>query len=97
MAGSPLARKGGPEVDLAAQAASAERRSVDSRRKAGNAAGVGQTDGDSHTTDERDADGRRLLESTPQQADSTEQQRQDSGCRDESAPDGHGSLLDLSG
>jgi hypothetical protein len=61
-AGTFLAQIRGSDVDRAQQEGSAQALRADSQEKAELAAGVGQTDGDNHQTEERDADGRRLWE-----------------------------------
>jgi hypothetical protein len=96
-AGSPLSLAGGTEVDRARQDAVAAERRVQADQKAENAAGIGETDGENHETEERDADGRRLWEEqakakTPasEPAESTDRQSKDTTGQ-------RGNLLDLSG
>jgi hypothetical protein len=60
VAGTSLAQLRGADVDRAQQESSARELRVESDQKAEQAAGIGQTDGDDHQTDERDADGRQL-------------------------------------
>ncbi len=64
-AGSPLSQTHGSEVDRARQDAAAQQRKLHSDQKAEDAAGIGETDGDDHETEDRDADGRRLWEAPP--------------------------------
>src|SRR5215831_2964180 len=52
------------DVDRAEQAASVQEGQKINDTKAEQAAGIGQTDGDEHETEERDADGRRIWERT---------------------------------
>jgi hypothetical protein len=58
----PLAQTQGSDADLAARDVAEQSRQTDTETKAETAAGVGQTDGEEHTSNERDADGRRLWE-----------------------------------
>jgi hypothetical protein len=64
VAGTPLAQKGS-DVERTHHDASAQQRLVRNVERAEAAAGVGETDGENHETNERDADGRRLWEETP--------------------------------
>ncbi len=57
-AGAPLAQTKGSELDRTHQDSAAHQRRVQTEQKAENAAGIGQTDGEDHQSDERDADGR---------------------------------------
>jgi len=58
----PLAQTQGSDADLAARDVAEQSRQTDTDTKAETAAGVGQTDGEEHASNERDADGRRLWE-----------------------------------
>jgi hypothetical protein len=62
LAATPLAQKSG-EVDTAKAEAGNQQRAADANQRADSAAGIGVTQGDSQTS-ERDADGRRLWETT---------------------------------
>lgn len=64
-AGSPLAQTRAGEAERSQQADASQQRQVKSEIKAEAAAGIAQTDGEDHATDERDADGRRLWEEPP--------------------------------
>jgi hypothetical protein len=66
---APLAQTQGSDVDLAAHDMAEQARETDTDTKAENAAGVGQTDGEEHSSNDRDADGRRLWERPPETAD----------------------------
>ncbi len=96
-AGLPVARNHGPEADRATQNARAGQQARDSDRAAQDAAGVGQPDGESHETDQRDPDGRRLWESTPRTIATPNDSDQDSDHQPTDTDDGRGDLLDLSG
>ncbi|MCS7304105.1 MAG: hypothetical protein NZ602_03220 [Thermoguttaceae bacterium] len=57
-AGAPLAQTKGTELDRTHQESAAHQRRIRTEQQAADAAGIGQTDGQEHQTDERDADGR---------------------------------------
>ncbi len=59
---APLAQTQGSDVDRTAQDVAEQARETDADTKAETAAGVGQTDGEEHSANDRDADGRRLWE-----------------------------------
>jgi hypothetical protein len=61
-AGTPLAQTKGSDVDRTQQDASSQQRHVNNELKAEAAAGIAETDGQEHQTNERDADGRRPWE-----------------------------------
>ena len=65
VAGVPLAQTKGSEIDRAHDAQNHQRQ-VTNDAKAEAAAGIGATDGEEHSPQERDADGRRLWESSAQ-------------------------------
>ncbi len=69
-AGAPLAQTKGAELDRTHQDSASHQRRVQTEQKAEDAAGIGQTDGEEHQTDERDADGRLPWEipNRPQQS-----------------------------
>ncbi len=67
-AATPLAQSKGSDVDRAEQETSAQERQFQHELKAEQAAGIGQTDGEEHETEDRDADGRRLWELPPKKA-----------------------------
>jgi len=96
--GSPLAQTSGSEVERAAQDAAAQSRHVQSSRRADSAAGVGETNGEDHETEERDADGRRLWEENATQSDENAQETPAIDDRRAKDPSGQcGNLLDLTG
>ena len=106
VAGSPFAQKHGSEVERAGQEKNAQQRRVAADKKADSAAGVGEADGEDHETAERDADGRRLWEGSPESEDTDEQNtdEQDPSASEEpeqrkskDATGQSGNLLDLSG
>jgi len=72
IAGSPLAQTKGSEVDRAQQDASNHERRVQTDAKADDAAGIAATDGENDETHDRDADGRRLWERSPEPGERTE-------------------------
>ena len=61
LAGVPLAQTKGPETDRAARESSNRLREINADQQAEDAAGIGATEEES-ATDERDADGRQVLE-----------------------------------
>lgn len=99
-AGSPLSQTKGSDVDRAEDETAAQARRAQSEKKAENAAGIGEADGEDHETADRDADGRRLWEDTtppsegenPQSGTAAPDERQ---SKDSSGQ--RGNLLDLSG
>jgi hypothetical protein len=58
-AGISLAQVSGSDVDRAKADTAAQHRSFSSEMRAEKAAGIGETDGEDHTIDDRDADGRQ--------------------------------------
>ncbi len=56
--GTPLAQAKGTDVERAGQDLDVQQHTVRGDQKADSAAGVGETDGEDHQTDDRDADGR---------------------------------------
>ena len=95
-AGSPLAQTQGSEIERAQQDAGTQQRQIQSDLKAEQAAGIGETDGEDHETEDRDADGRRLLEGSPKKGDTEEAADAESPKSKDTAGDS-GNLLDLSG
>ncbi len=96
-AGSPLAQSHGSEVERARGDAAAQQRKIRNDQKAEDAAGIGETDGDDHQAEDRDADGRRLWEESPQPPSAGVTSPDAAGPRGKD-PTGHsGNLLDLSG
>ena len=62
IAGIPVAQTSGSEIDRARADTAAQRRTTAAEVLAEKAAGIGETDGENHQTDDRDADGRRVWE-----------------------------------
>lgn len=62
IAGAPLAQTKGADAERAEQDVSNQQRQVTNELKAEAAAGIAETDGKQHETNERDADGRRPWE-----------------------------------
>lgn len=96
-AGAPLAKTSGSEAERSQKENSASQRLDDSQEKSERAAGIGTTEQDQGTSD-RDADGRRLWEASPQK------QKQDPGQPENQSehvskdPSGNtGNKLDLTG
>lgn len=65
-AGAPLAQTRGAESQRAQQLADTQQRTNELAQHAEDAAGIAQTDGEEHEAEERDGDGRRLWEKSPQ-------------------------------
>jgi len=72
-AGTPLAQAKGSDADRIEQESSAAQGRFHNELKAEEAAGIGQTDGEDHETEDRDADGRRLWELPPKAAEAIEE------------------------
>ena len=66
VAGTPLAKASSSESDRVRQEVGAQQRQTVSEKKAESAAGIGETDGENLEAEDRDADGRRLWEETPE-------------------------------
>lgn len=92
-AGSPLAQTKG-DANQAKHAADVQQRRAAVDQKAESAAGIGETDGEDHETEERDADGRRVLE-IPSREKKEQEDDQPQASKD--ATGELGRLLDLSG
>ncbi|MBN2291459.1 MAG: hypothetical protein JXM70_03480 [Pirellulales bacterium] len=98
VAGTPLAQASSSESDRIRQEVSAQQRQTVSEQKAENAAGIGETDGEDHETEDRDADGRKLWEETPEgKGQSPDEDRDDEPIRVKDVNGQSGNLLDLSG
>ena len=96
VAGTSLSQRTGSEVERTQQETSNQARAIASERKAESSSGVGETEGDQAASD-RDADGQRIWEESPQSSGEPEQDEtpQDRRSKD---PDGlAGSQLDISG
>lgn len=96
-AGSSLAKRTS-DSDRIQQQNAAQQGSARAEQLASEAAGVGQTDGEDHDTQDRDADGRRLWELPPTPQENSEEEEK----RDENPPPPDpnqrcGTILDLSG
>ena len=94
-AGSQLAQTSGSDVDRTAQEVSGAVRKADYQLKAEAAAGIGETDGENHESEDRDADGRRLWEQMHHGSSETEESETPKQSRDATGQSGN--LLDLSG
>ena len=99
VAGSPLAQSKGSDVERAQQDAANQARRTAADKKAENAAGIGEADGEDHETADRDADGRRLWEAQPEAAsdDAPAQEGRSERAPAKDASGQRGNLLDLSG
>ena len=98
-AGAPLAQSNGPEADRAQRESAVQQRGVQYDAIADQAAGIGQTDGEEHTTQERYGDGRQPWEMAASD-DAATDKNENSGDvppapRDPAGPNGR--LIDLSG
>jgi len=93
-AGSPLAQT---KVDAnpAKHTSDVQHRRIALDQKAESAAGIGETNGEDHETEERDADGRRVLEIPAREKKDEETSDQAQNPKD--ATGQLGRLLDLSG
>ncbi|MGA2061132.1 MAG: hypothetical protein ABSG67_11670 [Thermoguttaceae bacterium] len=95
-AGAPLAQTKGSDVERAGHDIGAQHRNAVYEQKAEAAAGIGETDGEDHQTDERDADGRHPWELPPKKQKSAEDpSKQPPQSRDTTGASGN--LLDLTG
>ena len=95
-AGAPLAQTKGSDVERASQDVAAQNRNTVYEQKAEAAAGIGETDGEEHQTDERDADGRRPWEFHPNKPKNpNDDPAKCSQSRDVTGTSGN--LLDLTG
>ncbi len=99
-AGASLAQTKGSETERAQQDAASQQRRIETDKKAEAAAGIGETDGEDHEAEERDADGRRLWEEPAgqEEAEGAEEAQGESPQRQSKDVTGEsGNLLDLSG
>jgi hypothetical protein len=95
-AGAPLAQTKGSDLERAGHDVGAQHRNAVYEQKAEAAAGIGETDGQDHQTDERDADGRRPWEFPPKNQNPADvPAKQQPKSRDTTGESGN--LLDLSG
>jgi hypothetical protein len=87
-------------VERAQQDSSGAERRIQSDRKAEQASGIGETDGEDHETAERDADGRRIWEKRSERT-GNDSSDTDAPAREQplskDATGQRGNLLDLSG
>ncbi len=97
LAGTQLAQSKGSEVERAQQDSSSQQRQVQNDLKAETAAGIGETDGEDHETAERDADGRRLWEESPQPEHPDADDGREAPRQSKDASGDSGTQLDLSG
>lgn len=97
-AGSPLSQTQGAAAERAKQDSSAQERGVEAELKTELASGIGTTEEDQGTS-ERDADGRRLWERSPDGDPSGEGENLDDAESSKSGPpkEGTGERLDLIG
>ena len=94
-AGVQLAQTTGSDVDRTAQEVAGTVRKSDYQLKAEAAAGIGETDGENHHSDDRDADGRRPWQNMGHP--SSEEGDEESTQKSKDATGQSGNLLDLSG
>ena len=95
-AGSQLAQGHGSDVNRAQQDTADHTRQTQSADKAEAAGGVGQTEQDEGAAD-RDADGRRLWESTPEAEEVVQEELESDEPRNKDPTGQKGGQLDLSG
>jgi hypothetical protein len=96
-AGAPLAQTKGSDVERAAHDTGAQHRNVVYEQKAEAAAGIGETDGEDHQTDERDADGRRPWEFPPKKQKNSDENTSKQATQSRDTSGESGNLLDLTG
>jgi hypothetical protein len=96
-AGTPLAQTKGSDVDRAEQDANDQKRQVTNELKAEAAAGIAETDGQEHQTNERDADGRRPWEILAKKAKPAEPAAELPPVQSKDPSGESGGQLDLSG
>lgn len=94
-AGAPLAQTSGTDVDRTSQEVATAVRKSAYQLKAEAAAGIGETDGENHQSEDRDADGRRPWQNMAQDSDTGEEKESPGQSKD--ATGQAGNLLDLSG
>jgi hypothetical protein len=98
VAGTPLAKSSSSDSDRVSQEVAAQQRKVASEKKAESAAEIGETDGEDLETEDRDADGRRLWEETPEGKEKAEEEAsEETSNRVKDVTGQSGNLLDLSG
>ena len=95
-AGSPLAQTQGSDIEKAQQDVNAQQRQIQTEKKAESAAGIGETDGEDHETEERDADGRRIWEEASK-GHNEQDDEAESSHPSKDASGQKGNLLDLTG
>ena len=92
IAGTAVAQSSGSDLDRAKSNTAAQQRTITSELHAETAAGVGETDGEDHTINDRDADGRQMWEFKSRESAGAAKSRQ---SRDPSGKSG--GELDISG
>jgi hypothetical protein len=97
-AGAPLSQTAGSEAERAQKESLAQHRQLDANDKAEQAAGIGQTHEDQESS-ERDADGRRLWEGSPQgrKKDKASEEPESPSRQSRDATGQSGTQLDLTG
>jgi len=97
-AGAPLSQTAGSEAERAQKESVAQQRQVDASEMAEQAAGIGQTHEDQESS-ERDADGRRLWEGSPQsrKKEKASAEGETSARQSKDATGQSGTQLDLTG
>ena len=98
IAGIPVAQTSGSDIDRARTDTAAQQRANATDANAEKAAGIGETDGEDHQTDDRDADGRRPWEFGGSKKAAKPQAEDESGVRLSKDLTGEsGGQLDLTG
>jgi hypothetical protein len=97
-AGAPLSQATGSETERAQKESLVQHRQLDANDKAEQAAGIGQTHEDQESS-ERDADGRRLWEGSPQsrKKEKASEEAESSTRQSKDATGQSGTQLDLTG
>jgi len=98
VAGTQLAQTSGSDVQRAKQEAASAERNADVSRKADDAAGISQPDGQQHETGERDADGRMPweIEAARKKAEADEAAGDSAEPKSRDATGARGGQLDVS-
>ncbi len=94
-----MAQSQGPETDRAQRESTVHQRGVQYDAKADQAAGIGQTDGEEQTTEDRYGDGRQpwQLPAAGEPATGADHQKQEKPSAPRGPSGTNGRLIDLSG
>jgi hypothetical protein len=98
IAGIPVAQASGSDIDRTHADTAAQRSAISAELHAEKAAGIGETDGEDHAIDERDADGRTPWEFGPAKPAANPQAEEETAQRKSRDVTGEsGGQLDLTG